>query len=251
MGFPGGAAPEPHLPDHGAARPHLFTFMLLWLVMLTFPAAGFPAALAGATGTGIVLDNRSHVLTNYHVIEGCGSVMLRHGDLVLRARPGKYDRQLDLAILVPEKSFPATPASFRVTPPVAGERVVIAGFPKEVVGKGLLKAVSAEIVTVNSTTPRPGMMRLSAGLSQGASGGPVLDLSARVIGLVSGLFVNSRDGKPVEAPGVALGGDRVQRFLHRAGIDFRQGKERPATIASIAKRAASQVVKIECSGRRD
>ncbi|MEJ2310204.1 MAG: serine protease [Gammaproteobacteria bacterium] len=232
-------------------RPRLFLILLLWLVFLIFPGGGFSAALAGATATGIVLDNRSHVLTNYHVIEGCGSVMLRHGDLVMRAHPGKYDRLLDLAILVPEKSFPAIPASFRNTPPAAGERIVIAGFPKEVVGKGLLKAVSAEIVTVNSTTPRPGMMRLSVGLNQGASGGPVLDSSGRVIGLVSGLLVNSRDGKPVEAPGVALGGDRVQRFLHRAGIDFRQGKERPANIASIAKRAASQVVKIECSGRRD
>jgi len=242
--------PKQDLSDHGAGIFRLFPPALLWLVILIiFPGKGMSAALAGATGTGILLDERAYVLTSYHVVQRCNRVMLRHGALVIRARPGKYDEQLDLAILVPERPFPVIPALFRDPPPVAGERVVIAGFPKEVAGKGLLKAVSAEIVTVNAITPRPGTMRLSRGLDQGASGGPVFDSSGRVIGLVSGLLVKRRDGKPVEAPGVALGSEPIQRFLQRAGIGIRKGREKPAGIAAIAKQAAGQVVKIECSAR--
>jgi len=216
-------------------------------MLALFSGGGLSAAITGATGTGIVLDDRSHILTSYHVVQGCNSVMLRHGDLVIRARPGMYDELLDLAILVPEQPFPVIPAVFRDMPPVAGERVIIAGFPKEVVSQGLLKAVSAKIVSVNSTMPRPGMMRLSTGLNQGASGGPVFDSSGRVIGLVSGILVNSRDGNPVESPGVALRGEQIQKFLDRAGIGITKGGKRPSAIAAIAKQAAGQVVKVECS----
>ena len=205
---------------------------------------------SGGTGTGVVLDNRSHILTSYHVVEGCSRVMLRHGNLVLRARQGRFDDRLDLAILIPERSFPAVPAQFRKAPPKTGEAVVVAGFPKEVVGKGLLKAVSAEIVSIKVQTPHAGMMRLSQGLNRGASGGPVLDSSGRVIGILAGILVNSRSGIAVESQGIAIRGEVVQEFLRRTGIDFREGRERPANLSSIARQAASQVVKIECSGRR-
>lgn len=206
-------------------------------------------APSGGTGTGIVVDDRSHVLTSYHVVEKCDSLILRHSNLAIRARLIRFDDKLDLAILVPERPFPAIPAIFRESPPVAGESVVIAGFPKEVVSQGLLKAVSAEIVSVKAETPHHGMMRLSAVLNQGASGGPVLDRSGRVIGLVAGMLVDSRRGKPVDAPGLAIRPEIVQEFLKGAGIGFRKGKDRAATVSAIAKQGANQIVKIECSGR--
>jgi S1-C subfamily serine protease len=93
------------------------------------------------------------------------------------------------------------------------------------------------------------MMRLTEGLGRGASGGPVLDRSGRVIGIVTGLLVNSRNGKPVEAPGVAVRGEAVQAFLQRSGIKFRLGVEKSASVSVIATRVARQVVMIECSGR--
>jgi S1-C subfamily serine protease len=113
----------------------------------------------------------------------------------------------------------------------------------------LLKAVSAEIATVRDPSLQEGMMRLTQGLSQGASGGPVLDRSGRVIGILSGLLVNSRNGKPVDAPGVAVRGEALQAFLKRAGVRFRIGGEKLATVPAIARQAARQVVMIECSGR--
>jgi serine protease Do len=221
-------------------------------VLVEYTTSGYlnlQDAPSGRTGTGIVVDDRSHVLTSYHVVEKCDSLMLRHSNLVIRARLIRFDDKRDLAILVPERPFPAIPAIFREGPPAAGESVVIAGFPKEVVSQGLLKAVSAEIVSIKAETPHDGMMRLSAGLNQGASGGPVLDRSGRVIGLLAGMLVDSRSGKPVDAPGLAIRPEIVQKFLKRAGMDFRKGKERPATVSAIAKQGANQVVKIECSGR--
>ena len=241
-------------------RGNRFPALLFWLVLL-LPAltisprasASVPssnaAISAGGTGTGIVLDRSSHILTSHHLVEGCGSLTLRHENLVLRARPGPVDEKLDLAILVPEKRFSAEPAIFRNARPVPGERVVIAGFPKEVVGKGLLKAVSAGIASLSDPSLQQGMMRLSEGLNRGASGGPVLDRSGRVIGIVTGMLVNSRSGKPVGAPGVAVRGDVVQAFLQRSGIRFRLGDGKPATLSDIAGRVSRQTVMIECAGR--
>jgi S1-C subfamily serine protease len=208
-----------------------------------------PHASSGGTGTGVVIDDRSHILTSYHVVEGCNGVMLRHDNLVLRAHLSRFDEKMDLAILVPERPFPAETAIFRNARTVSGERVVVAGFPGEVVGKGLLKAVSAGIASVDDPSLQQGMMRLTEGLGRGASGGPVLDRSGRVIGIVTGLLVNSRNGKPVEAPGVAVRGEAVQAFLQRSGIKFRLGVEKSASVSVIATRVARQVVMIECSGR--
>lgn len=237
-----------------------FPATLLWLALLlpalslsSCASAGAPVAGQGAspggTGTGIVLDHSSHILTSHHLVLGCDSLVLRHENLVLRARPGPVDEKLDLAILVPEARFPAEPAIFRNARPVPGEPVVIAGFPREVVGQGLLKAVSAGIATVRDPSLQQGMMRLTQGLSQGASGGPVLDRSGRVIGILSGLLINSRSGKPVDAPGVAVRGEAVQAFLQRSGIRFRLGDGKPATLSDIARRVSRQTVMIECSGR--
>ena len=208
-----------------------------------------PYASSGGTGTGVVIDDRSHILTSYHVVKKCDSLMLRHNDLVLQAGLSRFDEKMDLAILVPERPFPAETAIFRNARTVPGERVVVAGFPGEVVGKGLLKAVAAGIASVDDPSLQQGMMRLTEGLGRGASGGPVLDLSGRVIGIVTGLLVNSRNGKPVEAPGVAVRGEAVQAFLQRSGIKFRLGVEKSASVSVIATRVARQVVIIECSGR--
>jgi S1-C subfamily serine protease len=198
-------------------------------------------------GTGFVVDDEGRVLTSHHVVAGCRLLAMRRGNARVGASLVSADRDADLALLLPQGDLPASPVSFRRLPVVtAGERVVVAGFPREVAGTGWLRAGSAEVVMPGDGK---GRFRLSVPVEPGNSGGPVFDRAARVIGVAAGTFRHAATGAPLGAPGVAVAGDAVQGFLRRAGVAYRVEEGRTLGIRSIAERARDSTVLVECLRR--
>ena len=150
------------------------------------PRDGVPGAgeRASSSGTGfIVADGR--VLTNHHVIDDCGRVVVRGaGGARVAARVQASDRRRDLALLsVPTGVGPAL--TFRDQPPVRrGEDVVTYGFPLS----GLL--ASDPTLTTGNISALAGLrdnqvnFAISAPVQPGNSGGPLLDSQANIIGVV-------------------------------------------------------------------
>lgn len=211
------------------------------------PSASRLPAHGKATGSGVVIDRDGRVLTSLHVVSGCNARLLHTGDAVIPARLSATDRTDDLAILIPERQLPAKPAVFRWKPVVQGEAVVVAGFPREVVQRGLLKAISARVVAREDPRANPAMMRLTAAVNPGTSGGPVLDRAGRVVGLVAGMLYDGSSGRPIENPGLAIRGEVLQGFLERAGIPLKtEDGRRPMSMRVIAADAAQYTVMVEC-----
>jgi S1-C subfamily serine protease len=145
------------------------------------------AAVEGA-GSGSVLDQQGHVLTNYHVVEGATSirVALYNGES-FDARIVGHDAMNDIAVLrvtaPAEDLFPvrfADSAQLRV-----GQRVIAIGNPF-----GLERTMTLGIVSsLNRTLPtRAGrslksLIQIDAALNRGNSGGPLLDSRGRLIGM--------------------------------------------------------------------
>lgn len=197
-------------------------------------------------GTGFVVDDKGRVLTSHHVVEGCRLLAMRRGNARVGASLEWADRAADLALLLPHGALPASPVSFRRRPAVrAGERVVVAGFPREVTGTGWLRAGSAEVVTAGDGA---GRFRLSVPVEPGNSGGPVFDRAARVIGVAAGTLRDAATGVPVAVggPGVAVAGDAVQHFLRRAGVAYRMDEGSELDMPAIAERARDSTVLVEC-----
>ena len=144
-------------------------------------------AVEGA-GSGSVLDQQGHVLTNYHVVEGATSirVALFNGES-FDARVVGHDAMNDIAVLQvsapPEDLFPvrfADSAQLRV-----GQRVIAIGNPF-----GLERTMTLGIVSsLNRSLPtRAGrslksLIQIDAALNRGNSGGPLLDSRGRLIGM--------------------------------------------------------------------
>ena len=209
--------------------------------------AAFPAqATRHALGTGISVDSQGHVLTAFHVVRECRDLRLHQGETVVQARLGAAAPELDLALLASRQPISVQPAGFREAPAGQGEVVVVAGFPREVAGSGLLKAQRARISSVTDPRAGPARLRISAVVNSGTSGGPVLDLSGRVIGLVSGMLYDKSLGIPIDNPGVAVRGDAVQSFLRDAGVTVSLGGFAPSTTTVIANRAARHILLVEC-----
>ena len=175
------------------------------------------------SGTGFVWDERGHIVTNFHVIQG-GS-----GARVTLADQSSYPAKLigafpdrDLAVLQIE-----VPAGR--LPPIAlgssrdlqvGQRVYAIGNPfglDQSLTTGIVSALNREIESFNQRTIR-GVIQTDAAINPGNSGGPLLDSAGRLVG------VNTQIASPSGASagiGFAIPADEVNRIVPRLIRDGR------------------------------
>lgn len=133
-------------------------------------------------GTGFAVAAGGYIATNVHVIRGTGAIevetadKLRHPVRELTA----FDVRRDAAIMRIEGASPEPLRLSRVGSLQVGERVFALGHPL-----GLDLTVSDGLLSAMPGT-RPGaLLQISAPISPGSSGGPVLNGSGAVIGIAT------------------------------------------------------------------
>ena len=130
----------------------------------------------GGSGSGVVMDDRGHVLTNHHVVSGSSRVtlVLSTGTRVPAVVIGS-DRENDIAVLRAE-SGNLPPAVLGVSDDLRiGQQVIAVGSPL-----GLTGTVTAGVI---SALDRREMIQTDASINPGNSGGPLVDLDGRVVGI--------------------------------------------------------------------
>jgi putative serine protease PepD len=134
------------------------------------------------SGSGWVLDEQGHVVTNHHVIEGASSVVLvTSTGRNVRATVVGSDEENDIAVLQAETpGLPAArigrSASLRI-----GQPVIAVGSPLGLNGTVTSGIVSA--VDRGSSASSLPMVQTDASINPGNSGGPLVDLTGRVVGV--------------------------------------------------------------------
>lgn len=136
-------------------------------------------------GSGFVVSNKGLVVTNLHVVAGAAQVHVQDpaGRLHDVAAVSFFDDVNDLAVLsAPTLHLDALTIDGRE--PVAGERIVVLGHPE-----GMRATVSEGIVSAIREFPGGRTrVQLTAPISLGSSGGPVVDRYGRVIGITVGYW---------------------------------------------------------------
>ena len=143
-------------------------------------------------GSGVVVDLNGSILTAYHVVVGRDTVVVRFFDGTLEAAAvSQVEPERDLAVIrvsrLPDGVTPATLAG-NVR---QGDRVMAIGAPFGLDGSATLGVVSAmgRSFTVEQTGHiLQNMIQFDAAVNPGNSGGPLVDLSGRVVGIVIGLI---------------------------------------------------------------
>ncbi len=136
------------------------------------------------TGTGFYVSNTGHVVTNQHVIDGCKAISVTPAGArkPIKALLLADDPALDLALLqsvLPGKGF----AKFRDDRIRPGDDVAVIGYPLH--GRVAIKPVLVRgHVSVGAGAPRPSMFAMKIDVRRGNSGGPILDSSGRIAGVV-------------------------------------------------------------------
>jgi S1-C subfamily serine protease len=212
------------------------------------PGAGEP----WGDGSGFAVSSDGLVMTNHHVIEGCGHLEA----VVGKARIPKVDilaidTSMDLALVKLDHRFD-TVAPFRANPPIRlGEPIVVAGYPMRHVVSTSFTVTTGVVSALAGLDDYPGELQISAPVQPGNSGGPLLDRAGNVIGIVSAQLsdwyaVDAVDAVPQNI-NFAVNGTIVQKFLTQHDVDFVSRSSDEATpTESIAETARAFTLVIEC-----
>ncbi|MEV1085252.1 trypsin-like peptidase domain-containing protein [Streptomyces sp. NPDC050211] len=155
---------------------------------------------AQGTGTGFVLDDRGHILTNNHVVEPAGtggeiSVTFHSGDTA-KAKVVGRDGGYDLAVVKVSGVAGLKPMTLGNSDNVqVGDPVVAIGAPFDLAGtvtSGIISAKERPITAGgesgdSSDVSYVDALQTDAPINPGNSGGPLLDAEARVIGINSAI----------------------------------------------------------------
>lgn len=160
------------------------------------------SATFASAGSGFITSQDGYIITNAHVISGSNTitVMLYNGETVDAHIIGQ-DSDADLAVLKIEKTG-LTPVTFGDSDNlVVGTQVIAIGNPlgelANTMTTGVISALDREI-NIDGTPMN--MLQTDASISPGNSGGPLIDSSGNVVGVVSA----KSSGSGVEGIGFAI-----------------------------------------------
>jgi serine protease Do len=138
-------------------------------------------------GTGIIIDPRGYIVTNYHVIEDVSVIRVRlHDGSTFPGRVVTREKESDLAII--KVDVPRPLATIRIATSsdlMVGETVIAIGNAygyEHTVSAGVISALGRDI-TLNKEVAYKSLIQTDASINPGNSGGPLLNVDGELIGV--------------------------------------------------------------------
>lgn len=196
------------------------------------------------SGSGFAVA-RNIIVTNHHVVRGCGRVQVVQGDANYEARVLASDRASDLAALeVAEGGL--LPLSLADGPRELGESVTVLGYPLANVLGAELRVATGIVSGLSGVAGDRRMLQISAPVQPGNSGGPVLDERGQVAAVV----VTRMDLRMnTENVSFAVRAPVLRDFLARHAVPVSTApatRKPPLTVAQAVRKAAPSVLLISC-----
>jgi S1-C subfamily serine protease len=217
------------------------------------PADPKASRTVGKTGTGFVISANGHIITNQHVVEGCGEIRGNlTGEAPTSLRLVSGDESNDLALLQgPAASFKEF-AKIRDRTIRSGDSVVAIGFPFH----GLL--TSDFTVTTGIVSSLSGILndtrylQISAAVQPGNSGGPLLDTGGQIVGMVAAkinaLKIARATGSIPENINFAIKTGAIRDFLDNSVVPYQTAEPKgELKTAEIAGSARAYTLLISCT----
>ncbi len=161
-------------------------------------------------GSGFFHGASGHVVTNLHVLRSAHSAQIKtaagnlHPVTGISARDPAGDLAL-LSVRIPWGE--SIPLAVSAVLPEVGERVVVVGSPF-----GLEQTVSDGIVSaIRDTAERGRILQITAPISPGSSGSPVVNLRGEVVGVAFSQFTGGQNLN------FCIAGERVARLAAASG----------------------------------
>lgn len=214
------------------------------------PAPGKGKEPVVVSGSGFFVDEAGYLLTNAHVVEGCGNARLRFEGRTEPALIVARERDHDLALLKMRGRSPAV-ATFRGGPPIRlGESVVVFGYPLSGYLSRSGNLSTGLVASLAGVEDNEAEMQISAPVQSGNSGGPVVDQSGHVVGVVvaksNTTTIDDDYVEVIQNANFAIKADVAKTFLDHMGVAYETeppGEElKTPDVADIARAFTAQVI---------
>jgi S1-C subfamily serine protease len=175
--------------------------------------------IAGSVGTGVVILDKGVILTNIHVVAGAKRISLTfsegmESDAVVTGTRPEDDLAVLQATTVPDDLMAATLQSTSGLSP--GDYVTAVGFPFGIgpsVSSGVVSGLKREYRSPEGQRLLTNLIQFDAAANPGNSGGPLVNASGEVVGIVTGIlnptqqrvFVGIGFAVPIENAAMAVG----------------------------------------------
>jgi hypothetical protein len=206
--------------------------------------------------TAFAINGRGEFLTNYHVVKGCSGLRVRIAGEWQEALATAHDEQTDLAV-IRARSAAAVPAlHFRDGKGIRpADPVIVLGFPYA----GLLtndpQVTTGVVSALSGLRDDKRYVQLTAPVQPGSSGGPLLDLSGNVVGVVTAKLNKFAAAEWTGLPewlgtlpeniNFALKSDNARAFLDANGVRYEKasstGKRDAADVGELASKSVAMV----------
>jgi serine protease Do len=175
-------------------------------------------------GTGIVIDDQGHILTNYHVISGATTVSVYAEDGRERSAEVVFgDPASDIALLKVDDTAGLVPLVLGDSDAMqVGNPVIAMGNAlgldetSPTVSVGIVSALGRTIETSQATLEN--LIQTDAAINAGNSGGPLLNSAGEVIGINSAIASNAQNiGFSIAINSVK---DEIDQALSGVGVPY-------------------------------
>ena len=204
-----------------------------------------------SSGSGFAVDRR-HIITNAHVVDGARSISVVSERFTGPAELVFSDPRNDIALLCVDRDLEAA-ARFREALDIhLGEDIVVLGFPLQgLLGSGP-QATAGNVSSLCGIGNDISILQFTAPIASGNSGGPILDSTGLVIGLVHASLNIDRirqAGNNAENVNFGVKAPVVRTFLATTAIDADVVRDAPLrTRAEIVRDARRYIYRVRCEG---
>lgn len=148
-------------------------------------------------GSGVIVDPKGYILTNYHVVEKADRIRVKIMDdsTMYNAKLIGYDNETDLAVIKIDSSKNFAYARLGNSDAVqVGDWAIAVGSPfgfEETVTAGIISAKGREIPGGSQRRQFQKFIQTDAAINRGNSGGPLCNINGEVIGINTAIISSS------------------------------------------------------------
>ena len=182
-----------------------------------------PYFLRTGEGSGFVIDEEGHIITNNHVVEGAESVVVTfHDGVQAPAEIIGSDQNTDLAVLkVDPRGLALRPLTFGdIDDLEVGDRLLVIGNPfgnANTLTTGIVSALGRLINLPESIYSLPEVIQTDAAINPGNSGGPMLNARGEVVGVAFMLQSETRSNSGIGFGIPSYFAERVSKAIIETG----------------------------------
>lgn len=220
-----------------------------------------------AEGSGVIIDQDGHILTNAHVVDGGSNfqVIFASGTKADAKLVGK-DTYSDLAVLKVEGDMPAVATFGDSSKLQPGEPVIAIGSAlgdfRNTVTSGVVSALGRKL-DGQSGSQLTNLIQTDAPINHGNSGGPLVNMQGEVVGINTAVVRGSSlTGDAAEGLGFAIPSNTAsttaQELISKGtvtrpylGVSYQQLNPRVASFYNIAAQEGALVMDVVAAGPAD